>query len=339
MTGIEVEGLTAGVGGFRLGPLDLSVAPGEALVVLGPSGAGKTTLLRALAGFVPAAARSLRIGGQDRRSQPPESRGIGYVPQGLGLFPHRTVKENVAYPLESRGRPEAARRVENLLEDWGLASLARRRPDTLSGGERQRVAMARALAAEPRALLWDEPLGALDPLARGELIEVLHRALRASALPLLLVTHDAETAFTVGDRCLVLGGGRVRFRGEGAALAEAPPDRFSARFVGYENVYACAELARCRGEPFADLLAMRAGAEGVCLPARGGLAPAGGSRFRARLERRRRLPSGDRVWLRVGGLGLCLDVPARSELKDAPVGAEVGFDLEETALRPLGEVP
>jgi putative spermidine/putrescine transport system ATP-binding protein len=332
MSGLETEGLTGATGPFRLGPVDFEVPPGGTLVVLGRSGAGKTTLLRLLGGFLPAESGRLRLGGSDRTRELPERRALGYVPQGLGLLPHRTVEGNIAYPLEIRGDPRARARAGELVEEWGLAPLARRRPDRLSGGERQRVAMARALAAEPEALLWDEPLSALDPLARGELLEVLSRALRSRGLPLVLVTHDAETAFSLADKFLVLDAGRVRFHGPGPRLCAAPPDPFSARFAGYENVFAPAELDRVRDEPFARYLRERSGPAGVCFSARAGTA-CGSPTFSGVVDRFRAFPEGPRLWLRVGGLRVSLFAPAAPALR---LGAAWEFTLAEGAIRPLG---
>ena len=169
MSAISAEGLRAAQAAFRLGPVDLEAERGEAVAVVGPSGAGKTTLLRALAGFLPLAAGRIRIDGEDCAGRPPEDRGLGYVPQGYALLPHRTVLQNVRYAADLRGARDAEDRAWAMLHRFRLEPLARAYPAQLSGGERQRVAMARALAAEPRLLLWDEPLAALDAQAQDEL--------------------------------------------------------------------------------------------------------------------------------------------------------------------------
>lgn len=230
-----------------VGPLRLSVrleAGPRPLVVVGPNGAGKTSLLRALLGELRPATGRIELGGRtlfDASSGtcvPTEARGLGYVPQRLGLFPHLTVAENVAFGIDARGlaldRNDREARLAAALEELGLTALARRRPEALSGGERQRVALARALACEPTALLLDEPLSALDTLSRPELRDVLSACLARRRIPTILVTHSPTDAPVAPDGAgqpadfLVLEAGRVTQTGSWTNLCAAPATPFVA---------------------------------------------------------------------------------------------------------------
>ncbi len=232
MSRLELVGLRAERGAFRLGPVDFDVPAGTATVLLGPSGAGKTTLLRAIAGFLPLTAGHVHVDGDPVENRPPERRDFGFVPPNLGLFPQRCVRENVRYPLRLRGDPGSGAKTADWLERFGLGALADRYPHELSSGERQRVAMARALAAEPKALLWDEPLAALDVESRDALVRLLRDRLETERIPLLLVTHDPTTAFALASRVVVLESGRVRADRTPQELALGPLDHFLARFLG-----------------------------------------------------------------------------------------------------------
>ena len=265
MNGLLVRGLETHLGSFLLGPVDFELRPGEVLAVLGPSGSGKTTLLRALAGFLPAPAASISLDGRPLAILPPEERAVGYVPQGLGLLPHRTVLGNVVYPLEIRSRPDARTRVQTLLKDLGLDGLKDRYPRTLSGGERQRVAMARALAAEPRWLLWDEPYAGLDLEARDELLDLLGSTLETHPLPTVIVAHEPAVAFSLGRQFLLLQAGRQRFQGSLEELRRHPPNAFAARFLGCQNVFSREELERHPASRLARELRPLAGPEGIAL--------------------------------------------------------------------------
>ncbi len=265
MSGLVVRGLRTRVGNFSLGPISFELRPGEVLAVLGPSGSGKTTLLRALSGFLPVPAGSVSLEGRPLAALPPEERGVGYVPQGLGLLPHRTVLGNVLYPLELRSRQDARARARVLLEDLGREALKDRYPRTLSGGDRQRVAMARARAAEPRWLLWDEPYAGLDLEAREELLDLLETTLENHPLPTVVVAHEPAVAFSLGRRFLLLQGGQTRFEGAPEELRRKPPSAFAARFLGCENVIPREELDRHPGSRLAQTLRPLSGPEGVAL--------------------------------------------------------------------------
>jgi len=263
--GWHVEGLETDLDEFHLGPVDLALQPGGAVAVLGSSGAGKTTLLRTLAGFLPVRHGRILRDGHDISDRLPEERALGYVPQGLGLFPSRTVYGNVRYPAELRGRTDADERTEQLLERFHLTALRRRSVARLSGGEQQRVAIARALAAEPELIVWDEPAQALDVTARHELGVVLRELREDEKVPVVVVTHDPALAFSVADAFVVLDRGRVAFRGGPTDLLEHPSDPFVARFVGYENVYDRATLEGSGDRPFVTWLRAEAGPDGIAL--------------------------------------------------------------------------
>lgn len=266
MSAVTVRGLSVSRAAFHLGPVDLEVPGGTATVVLGPSGAGKTTLLRALAGFLSLDHGSVEVDGRSVEQDPPERRGFGFVPPSLGLFPHRRVEGNVRYALDLTGSGEARAEARRWMERFDLTALAHRYPSELSSGERQRVAMARALASRPRFLLWDEPLNALDVEARDALVRLLRDLIEEESLPLLLVTHDPSTAVALASRLVVLEGGSVRFHGRPDELGSAALDRFTARFLGYENLYSSAELAASSAVPLVASLARLAGPGGLVVP-------------------------------------------------------------------------
>jgi ABC-type Fe3+/spermidine/putrescine transport system ATPase subunit len=214
--------------------LSLDVERGEVLALLGPSGSGKTTLLRCLAGFeIPDAGRIL-VDGQEVTRLPPERRDFGMVFQHYALFPHLSVGENVAFGLEARRwPPERVRaRVEEVLALVRLPGLEGRRVSEISGGMQQRVALARALAPEPRLLLLDEPLSNLDPSLREATRRELRRSIERIGITTLLVTHEQEEAFDLGDRVAVLHGGRLDQVGRPEELYGRPRTRFVAEFVG-----------------------------------------------------------------------------------------------------------
>jgi molybdate transport system ATP-binding protein len=233
---------------LRLGQLalevGLTVATGELVVLLGPNGAGKTTLLRALAGLVAPDRGRVVLDGvvlEDTGAGvhvATERRPVGFVFQDYLLFPHLSALENVAFGLRARGTPraEARRRAAAWLERVGLAEHARSRPRALSGGQAQRVALARALVSDPRLLLLDEPLAALDAATRAEVRRDLRRHLAAFDGTRLLVTHDPLEAMALADRLVVLEGGRVTQTGSPAQVSERPRSGYVAELVGV-NLY------------------------------------------------------------------------------------------------------
>jgi putative spermidine/putrescine transport system ATP-binding protein len=220
-----------------LDQVSLTVAAGEFLTLLGPSGSGKTTLLMMIAGFTEPTRGRIMLGERDISRIPPEDRGFGMVFQGYALFPHMTVAENVSFPLRIRrmARAEIESRVERALDMVQLLGLAQRRPRELSGGQQQRVALARALVFEPRLLLLDEPLGALDRKLRVEMqmeLKELHRRIGAS---FIYVTHDQDEALSMSDRIAVLSGGRLMQVDGPQRIYARPATRFVAEFLGESN--------------------------------------------------------------------------------------------------------
>ena len=335
---LDVDGLEAVRGTFRLGPVRFRVPDGSATVLLGPSGAGKTTLLRAIAGFLPLVGGRVRVDGTSVEALPVERRGFGFVPPNLGLFPQRRVRWNVRYPLALRGAPEAEAKTDTWMDRFGLAPLARRYPHELSSGERQRVAMARALAAEPRALLWDEPLAALDVESRDTLVRLLRDLLETERIPLLLVTHDPSTAFALASRLVVLDRGRVRADRTPEELARGPLDRFLARFLGYENMFSREELSAARGSSVADRLAAWAGTGGLAVPPEAlTFRSGGGGPHEAEVVALRWTASGWVVALRQGPLTVHAIAPAGAA-PGVKVGERVALDVDRGNVKPLEEL-
>lgn len=215
---IQIDGLTVEVGRKQriLGPVSLEIPRGEHVLLVGPSGAGKSTLLRCIAGLEVPTAGAVRLFGQEasaagRIQLAPEQRGIGMLFQEGALWPHMSARRTLTFVLGLRGVPrrERRRRASELLEKVDLAGYEKRKPGTLSGGEAQRLALARALAAEARILLLDEPLGPLDPARRSELLDRLAEVQRELELTIVHVTHDPAEAGRVASRTLTLDEGRL----------------------------------------------------------------------------------------------------------------------------------
>jgi len=217
--------------------LTLDVARGEFLTLLGPSGSGKTTTLMMLAGFEQPDGGEILLDGQPITRLPAHRRNIGVVFQSYALFPHMTVAQNVAFPLEVRGVSRAGQRerVDRALDMVRLAGLADRLPAQLSGGQQQRVALARALVFEPRLVLMDEPLGALDRALREEMQAEIRHLHAALGVTMLYVTHDQAEALRLSDRIAVMAGGMLRQVGTPQDLYERPQDAFVAGFLGESN--------------------------------------------------------------------------------------------------------
>ncbi|MBM3565342.1 MAG: ABC transporter ATP-binding protein [Alphaproteobacteria bacterium] len=236
---VRIEGVDLYYGSNHvLKGVNLDIRPGEFFAFLGPSGCGKTTLLRLIAGFARAQQGRVVIGGEDISTLPPWRRDVGLVFQSYALWPHMTVRDNVAFGLEERRvpKPEIERRVAEALDLVGLSELARRRPAQLSGGQQQRVALARTIVVQPKVLLLDEPLSNLDAKLRIRMRRELRELQQRLGLTAIFVTHDQEEANTICDRIAVMHDGRIQQVGAPMDLYEKPANLFVAGFLGAANI-------------------------------------------------------------------------------------------------------
>jgi multiple sugar transport system ATP-binding protein len=246
MARIGLEGLRKVFPGERvaLESLTLHVEDGELVVVVGPSGCGKSTALRLVAGLESPSAGRVLLDGRDVTRLPPQRRDLAMVFQSYALYPHKTVAENLAFPLRMRrmGRGEITRRVLAVAHTLGLEDCLDLRPRALSGGQRQRVALGRAIVREPAAFLLDEPLSNLDAQLRRGMRAELARLKQRLGATMLLVTHDQEEAMTLGERIVVMRTGRVEQSGPPREVYAQPASRFVAEFIGSPAV----NVIRCR---------------------------------------------------------------------------------------------
>ena len=232
---IDVSGVTKRFGDFvALDDVSVNIPKGQLTALLGPSGGGKSTLLRIIAGLDKADSGIVSIEGVNATKMPPQKRNVGFVFQHYAVFKHMTVAKNVAFGLEIRKKPKAevAERVDELLKLVHLSQFAHRLPSQLSGGQRQRMALARALAVEPKVLLLDEPFGALDAKVRKELREWLRRLHDEVHVTTVFVTHDQEEALEVADEIVVINEGRVEQIGSPEQLYDEPASDFVMGFLG-----------------------------------------------------------------------------------------------------------
>jgi spermidine/putrescine ABC transporter ATP-binding subunit len=235
-----------------LAGVDLCVRSGELVTILGPSGSGKTTLLKIIAGFELPDEGTVILKGDDITFETPARRGIGMVFQNYALFPHLSVEENIAFPLEMRSVPRAEirERVAAILRLVDLADLGARLPRELSGGQQQRVALARAVVFDPGLLLLDEPFGALDRKLREQMQLEVKRLQRRLGLTALFVTHDQEEALVLSDRIAVMSQGRIEQLGTPEEIYAHPVNWFVADFVGESNLFRGRVAVDDRGKPF-----------------------------------------------------------------------------------------
>jgi sulfate transport system ATP-binding protein len=307
---IHIRNVSKRFGDFQaLDDVSLEVAGGSLTALLGPSGSGKSTLLRIIAGLEFPDAGEIRLAGEDATALTPQKRGVGFVFQHYAAFKHMTVRENVAFGLKVRKRPKAeiAERVDELLRLVQLHGFGHRYPAQLSGGQRQRMALARALAPEPKVLLLDEPFGALDARVRAELRDWLRRLHEEVHVTTVFVTHDQLEAMEVADQIAVLNHGRVEQVGSPRELYDEPASEFVMRFVGDANAFGGGLV---RPHDFELLLEPDAGAVEVQVErvtvlgfeARVELAGAADEQLTVQLTRQRveelELVRGDIVWVR-----------------------------------------
>jgi putative spermidine/putrescine transport system ATP-binding protein len=248
---LELQNLHRDFGTVKaLNGIDIALGEGEFLSLLGPSGCGKTTALRLVAGFDKPDQGRIIVDGKDVTSIAPNKRDMGMVFQAYSLFPNMTARQNVEFGLKIRGRNKAdrRRRVEELLELVGLGHAGERFPHQLSGGMQQRVALARGLAIEPRVLLLDEPLSALDAKVRVQLREEIRRIQLELGITTLYVTHDQEEALAISDHVAVMYGGVIEQMGTPAEMYTSPSTPFVAEFIGTMNRLEATVLDGAQGE-------------------------------------------------------------------------------------------
>ncbi|GAA1922520.1 ABC transporter ATP-binding protein [Microbacterium aoyamense] len=247
---IRLTGLTKEFGAVTaVDHVDLEIGAGEFFSMLGPSGSGKTTVLRLIAGFEQPTDGTIELFGQDVTKKAPFDRDVNTVFQDYALFPHMSVLDNVAYGLRVRGMKRAERRERALAALAGvrLEQMAARKPSQLSGGQRQRVALARATVVQPKVLLLDEPLGALDLKLREQMQVELKQIQRDLGITFIFVTHDQEEALTLSDRIAVFHDGRIEQLGTPRDLYENPASTFVADFVGTSNLFGAEHSAAIIG--------------------------------------------------------------------------------------------
>jgi spermidine/putrescine ABC transporter ATP-binding subunit len=255
---LEIQGLSKSYGAIpALRDVSFEVRRGEFLCIIGPSGCGKTTLLRMIAGFIPPSSGEILLDGTSVLGQPPHRRPVNMVFQNYALFPHMTVGQNVAFGMEMHkvDRDERRERVRKVLERVELAGFESRGVDALSGGQQQRVALARALVLNPRVLLLDEPLGALDQKVRRRMQVELKRIHRDVGITFIHVTHDQEEALAMADRIAVMADGRIEQLADTLEVYVKPQTPFVAGFVGESNRFAgtvVADGARNLALPIGD---------------------------------------------------------------------------------------
>ena len=235
---IEFEHVYLRLGNFQLEDVSFTIDEGDYFFIIGPSGAGKTVLLEAIAGLHIPDSGKIRMRGEDVMRIPPEKRRLSLVYQDYSLFPHMTVYNNIAFGLKMQKLPknEIRSRVNEIMDSFGIAHLAKRHPMTMSGGEQQRVAIARALTVEPDILLLDEPLAALDPVLKEQFIQELRKIHRDHNLTIVQVTHARGEAVRLATKVAVIIEGRLAAEGRIKEVFETPRTREVARFVGIENV-------------------------------------------------------------------------------------------------------
>ena len=306
--------------------VSLNIDPGEFFTLLGPSGSGKTTCLRMIGGFAQPSSGRILIEGEDMARRPPYTRPVNTVFQDYALFPHMSIRDNVAYPLMVRGvgRAERARRADEGLEMVQLPGVGERRPAQLSGGQRQRVALARALIGRPRVLLLDEPLGALDLKLREQMQSELKALQRQVGISFLFITHDQHEALSMSDRIGVFNAGRLEQIGTPQAVYERPATRFVAEFVGAANVLVGDAARQLTGHPAAMLR-----------PERIRLGAEAGARATGRITEVQYFGAFTRLRVEVNGATLQADLPELPDAAAPTPGATVHLHWDARAVHAL----
>jgi putative spermidine/putrescine transport system ATP-binding protein len=308
--------------------VDLTIEAGEFFTLLGPSGSGKTTCLRMIGGFVLPTRGRVLIGGEDVSQRPPYARPVNTVFQDYALFPHMSIRDNVAYSLMVRAVPRAERerRVDELLALVQLPGVGDRRPAQLSGGQRQRVALARALINQPQVLLLDEPLGALDLKLREQMQSELKALQRRLGITFLFITHDQHEALSMSDRIGVFNQGRLEQVGTPREVYDAPCTRFVADFVGAANVLDGEAARRLTGLGTAMLR-----------PERIRLGAAAGARASGVVAEVQYFGAFTRLRVDAGGAVLQADLPTANGQPEPHNGQAVHLHWDERAVHALAD--
>lgn len=321
---VEFQNVSRRFGAVRaVDGVDLTIAEGSFFAMLGPSGSGKTTCLRLISGFETPSDGAIRIFGEDVSATPPHLRNVNTVFQDYALFPHMNVRDNVAYGLMVKGMGRSARyaRAEEMLAAVKLDSYGDRKPSQLSGGQRQRVALARALVNEPRVLLLDEPLGALDLKLREAMQDELKSLQKRLGITFVFVTHDQNEALSMADSLAIFNDGKIAQIGTPSQIYDRPRTRFVADFVGSANVLP-PDVTRAFGGPEA-WASLRP--ESVQLAATGGVA--------GQVSALRYMGANTRVVVQIGQSEIGVMVRAGDPLPDQ--GSTVHMTCAPTALHML----
>ncbi|MDO8419843.1 MAG: ABC transporter ATP-binding protein [Rubrivivax sp.] len=306
--------------------VDLTIEAGEFFTLLGPSGSGKTTCLRMIGGFTLPTRGRILIGGEDMSLRPPYARPVNTVFQDYALFPHMSIRDNVAYALMVKKVARAARhrRADELLALVDLAGVGERRPAQLSGGQRQRVALARALISQPQVLLLDEPLGALDLKLREQMQTELKSLQRRLGITFLFITHDQHEALSMSDRIGVFNQGRLEQVGTPQAVYNAPATRFVAHFVGAANVLDGEAALRLSGH-----------ASAMLRPERIRLGSAAGARAGGTVREVQYFGAFTRIKVDAQGVQLQADLPDADGTPAPAVGQTAHLHWDERAVHAL----
>lgn len=306
--------------------IDFSAGEGEFVTLLGPSGCGKSTLLRCLAGLTSVDSGKIVLQGQDIVPLPPQQRGIGMVFQSYALFPNMTVEANVSFGLRMQKLPagDVHRRVGEVLELVEMNDYAKRYPHQLSGGQCQRVALARSLVTQPRLLLLDEPLSALDARIRKHLREQIRRIQREMNLTAIFVTHDQEEALTMSDRIVLMNKGQIVQNADAETLYTEPVNAFAAGFIGSYNLLSAEQAMALTGITYTGRVAIRPESVTVCEVIEG---------IPAKILSHSLLGNVVRYRVLAHGVELSVDVLNRSVALLRADGSDIGLQLDLVTLR------
>ena len=332
---LSIRSLAFAVSGRNiLRDIDLEIERGEIVALIGPSGSGKSTLLRLIAGLERPSAGEILLDGESLAGIPPHARNIGLMFQDYALFPHLNVAQNILFGLKMHGMPRADRqkRLKDLVTLVNLQGFEQRRITHLSGGEQQRVALARSLAPQPRLLMLDEPLGALDAALRQRLLGDLKAILRSLRLTTLYVTHDQSEAFDIADRIAVMNAGHIEQSGTPEAIYKQPRTIFIARFLGFTNILPVERIANGRAiTPLGDFEVAGNPTALLLPPGSITLVDADAART-ATVRLTDRVFEGETYRLRLhdaNGITLDLSVPAQSTQEQTAVGKTIGLQIDE----------